>query len=1023
MTTAYTSLLGLALPVTGELSGTWGDTVNTAITSLLDTAVAGTTSITTDADITLTTTTGASNQARQAIILWNPASGTTTRNITAPAQSKIYTVINASGGTQSIVIRGAGPTTGVTIAKGESATVAWNGSDFVKVSSSGGAITFTDLTVTGNTILGDAAADTLTVNATSTFASPVNFQGLVKLPSTGRSAAAALTTTAPAFLYGVASTYTDTTSSGTIAAMAPFYSIAAPTLSTSNVTTYTYASTWYIAGAPTAGGSATITNPYALYVNSGATYLAGAVATGSTLAVSGATNLNGNVTLGDAAADNITVAGTVTSNLIFTDNTYDIGASGATRPRNLYLSNNGVIGSTLAVGKSSASQVLDVSSADTTAYAFSSSSLFQPAGGSNISIANTGTGGYSSLRFTALDSSNAVGYLGFVNSGGSVTGSFVLGQRTDTTAYAEQLRILPNTIIQMADGLAGSYRAITKDSNSPGLAVRGSIFGALGGPLCGDWSVNAYPTGSVDPAAVVWKGMVTGSYAYLNEINGNYGYQWFVSNAPVTSGSAVTFTNAMVLDNNRQLGVGVYPKTWYSNRRAIEIGGAAVATLALTPTISEIMTNLYYNAAGSAINYGAGYLSSYEFNNSVSGGWAWKQGYNSTGGTTSTVSTLMNLDAGGNLNLGVGNTTASSRLNVYTSTNPVGGPANVGTGATIQSGTGTFTTTGSNFRGIGTLINSNHNNNITLPYGASYDTFGLVSAAQFTSGGGYQTYGIAAYAKTDGSAYGIRTDAVTTSTGSAAIGLYIGSSSGSSNQNYGIFQYDANNGNYFAGPISVGTSQVTNTTQSVFLKVGTGSGSVQNWIWAAGNASTLPTGATYGVLLGTNLSQGNSEANIVYGTGVGSGQALTFASWTGAAYSEKARFDYYGNFLVGIDARTNGVSNSFGTNFECHAYGGYANMLGSTWVTLVSLTYSSFTCADIIVQGAENGNVNTTFAKWTVTYAVGGGWVIAGPFEEVTSGNGYGQCNMRVNGTSLEVQARNGVSTGQIRYHIRYFSA
>jgi len=168
MTTAYTSLLGLALPVTGELSGTWGDTVNNAITSLLDTAVAGTTSITTDADITLTTTTGASNQARQAIILWNPASGTTTRNITAPAQSKIYTVINASGGTQSIVLRGVGPTTGVTIVKGESATVAWNGTDFVKVSTSGGPGTFTNLTVTGNTILGDASADTLTVNATIT---------------------------------------------------------------------------------------------------------------------------------------------------------------------------------------------------------------------------------------------------------------------------------------------------------------------------------------------------------------------------------------------------------------------------------------------------------------------------------------------------------------------------------------------------------------------------------------------------------------------------------------------------------------------------------------------------------------------------------------------------------------------------------------------------------------------------------------------------------------------------------------
>jgi hypothetical protein len=332
MTTAYTSLLGLALPVTGELSGTWGDTVNTAITSLLDTAVAGTTSITTDADITLTTTTGASNQARQAIILWNPASGTATRNITAPAQSKIYTVINASGGTQSIVIRGVGPTTGVTIAKGEAATVAWNGSDFVKVSSSGGAITFTDLTVTGNTILGDAAADTLTVNATSTFNAPVSFAGLVRLPSTGRSAAAALTTTAPAFLYGVASTYTDTTSSGTIAAMAPFYSIAQPTLATSNVTTYTNAATLYIANAPATGGSATITNPYALYVASGANYFAG----NSTFA--------SNVTLGDAAADNVTVNGTVTSNLIFTDNTYNIGANGATRPANGWFSRTLTVG-------------------------------------------------------------------------------------------------------------------------------------------------------------------------------------------------------------------------------------------------------------------------------------------------------------------------------------------------------------------------------------------------------------------------------------------------------------------------------------------------------------------------------------------------------------------------------------------------------------------------------------------------------------------------------------------------------
>ncbi len=52
----------------------------------------------------------------------------------------------------------------------------------------------------------------------------------------------------------------------------------------------------------------------------------------------------GNTTLGDAAADNLTVNATITSNLIFTDNTYDIGASGVTRPRNLFLANNATIG-------------------------------------------------------------------------------------------------------------------------------------------------------------------------------------------------------------------------------------------------------------------------------------------------------------------------------------------------------------------------------------------------------------------------------------------------------------------------------------------------------------------------------------------------------------------------------------------------------------------------------------------------------------------------------------------------------
>jgi hypothetical protein len=183
MTTAYTSLLGLALPVTGELSGTWGDTVNNSITGLLDTAVAGTTTISSDADVTLTTTTGAANTSRQAILLWT-AGGTTLRTITAPAQSKIYVVINKTTSTQSIKLVGVGPTTGVTIVAGESAVCAWNGVDFIKTSSTvaNAAGSNTQIQFNNSGVLGGSANLTwngttlavtgaLTASADSTFSS------------------------------------------------------------------------------------------------------------------------------------------------------------------------------------------------------------------------------------------------------------------------------------------------------------------------------------------------------------------------------------------------------------------------------------------------------------------------------------------------------------------------------------------------------------------------------------------------------------------------------------------------------------------------------------------------------------------------------------------------------------------------------------------------------------------------------------------------------------------------------------
>jgi hypothetical protein len=129
MTTAYTTLLGLALPVQGELTGTWGTEVNNSITQLLDDAIAGTaTASVTSGDWTLTDTgSGVPNQARCAILIATGTPGVS-RNIIAPARSKGYFVVNQSDA--AVVLKGAS-TTGISVPTNKSALVVWNGSDFV----------------------------------------------------------------------------------------------------------------------------------------------------------------------------------------------------------------------------------------------------------------------------------------------------------------------------------------------------------------------------------------------------------------------------------------------------------------------------------------------------------------------------------------------------------------------------------------------------------------------------------------------------------------------------------------------------------------------------------------------------------------------------------------------------------------------------------------------------------------------------------------------------------------------------
>jgi len=149
MPSAYTDLLKLVQPVTGELTNTWGNVTNSTLTQFVENAIAGfQTFSVTSTDWTLSTTTpgdtaaASTNAARYAILI-TTGTPATTRYIYAPQQSKTYVVINNCTDASSVYIRGgtsSSYTTGVEIEAGSSALVAWDSSanDFIKVAGGGG---------------------------------------------------------------------------------------------------------------------------------------------------------------------------------------------------------------------------------------------------------------------------------------------------------------------------------------------------------------------------------------------------------------------------------------------------------------------------------------------------------------------------------------------------------------------------------------------------------------------------------------------------------------------------------------------------------------------------------------------------------------------------------------------------------------------------------------------------------------------------------------------------------------------
>jgi hypothetical protein len=153
----YSGNLKLTLLGTGEGSGTWGDTTNTNLGTLLEQAISGyaTQAIADGADTTITIPDGATGVARNMVI---ECTGTLTaaRNLIVPSNRKLYFVYNNTTGGYAVTVKVSGQT-GVSVPNGAKMVLMSNGTDIVEATNY---VTFADGTAAAPSITNTGDSNT-----------------------------------------------------------------------------------------------------------------------------------------------------------------------------------------------------------------------------------------------------------------------------------------------------------------------------------------------------------------------------------------------------------------------------------------------------------------------------------------------------------------------------------------------------------------------------------------------------------------------------------------------------------------------------------------------------------------------------------------------------------------------------------------------------------------------------------------------------------------------------------------------
>jgi len=220
MASTYSPSLKITLMGDGDQAGLWGQTTNTNLGTVVEQAITGVVSITmSDANYTLTSFNGVSDEARNAVLVVT-GTNNAVRDLIPPVVKKLYTIANNTTGGYAIRVIGVSGT-GVNIPNGATCLVFCDGTNFVNgLSGSAGNFSISGaLAVTGTTTLtGALGASTATFSGAISSVSPA-FTGTPTAPTaapgtnTTQLATTAFVTAALQAVYPVGSIYINATSS------------------------------------------------------------------------------------------------------------------------------------------------------------------------------------------------------------------------------------------------------------------------------------------------------------------------------------------------------------------------------------------------------------------------------------------------------------------------------------------------------------------------------------------------------------------------------------------------------------------------------------------------------------------------------------------------------------------------------------------------------------------------------------------------------------------------------------------